>query len=93
MNDETTAGSPLATADLVPLIGILARLTGLLMTDQLDAQDDAHFVQRAIRDGLLPEGASKNDLIEALEGLIARVRLALGEGPGDRHASGRGSRA
>lgn len=76
-NDE--APLPLSTADLTALIGLLARLTGLIMADGIDAHDSAAFLRRAIKDGLVDAEGGTAELTDALEGLIHRIRVALGE--------------
>jgi len=70
---------PLSAADLTALIGVLARITGLIMAGGIDAEDSAGFLRRAIKDGLVEEGGGNEDLTRALEALIDRARVALGE--------------
>jgi hypothetical protein len=75
-NEPVTA---LAASDLTALIGIVARLTGMVMAGALDAQELASFARRAAHDGLVPDGAGADELIAAFERLIGRLRFALGE--------------
>ena len=82
MPDDKTP-LPLSTIDLTALIGVLSRLTGLIMAGGIDEQDAACFLRRAIKDGLIEDepgtAAGTAELTRALEGLIHRVRVALGE--------------
>jgi hypothetical protein len=74
---------PLSTTDLSALIGVLARLAGLIMAGGIDEQQTAGFLRRAIEDGLVKVepgiAAGTAELTQALEDLIHRLRVALAE--------------
>jgi len=76
---ENEPVSALAASDLIALIGIVARLTGMVMGGALDSQDVEAFARRAAKDGLVADGASSEQLTAAYERLIGRLRFALGE--------------
>ena len=76
---ENDAMSKLSPADLTALIGIVASLTGQIMGGAMEADDVAAFARRAAKDGLVADDAGTPELTEAYQGLIDRLRFALGE--------------
>lgn len=70
---------PLSTKDAAAIIGILANLSGEIMVGQLDNAHVASIRQRMTRDGLLPQGATQEEIVKGLGDLVDRIRVALGE--------------
>jgi len=79
MTDQTNPGPPLSNEDLKALIGLLSNLTGLIVGALIQDDETNHLISRAARDGLIDDGGTRDDLIAALENLIRRVRISLGE--------------
>ena len=75
-NEPVTA---LTAIDLTALIGIVGRLTGMVIGGALDDQEVTAFARRAAKDGLVGDGVSADELAAAYERLIGRLRFALGE--------------
>ncbi|SEB53724.1 hypothetical protein SAMN04489806_1022 [Paramicrobacterium humi] len=79
MDDALNCPRPLARADAVALIGILANLNGMITVQAIDGADFEAFRARAEEDGYIPPQGGHYELRQALEDLTQRVRYVLGE--------------
>lgn len=79
MDDALNCPRPLARADAVALIGILANLNGMITVQAIDGADFEAFRARAEEDGYIPPQGGHYELRQALEDLTQRIRYVLGE--------------
>lgn len=79
MDNAGECRRPLRKVDAIAIIGLLAKLEGLLLSDDLDDYAIDRLRERAIKDAYLDAVSGKQDLSRAIADLNQRVRYALGE--------------
>lgn len=79
MTDDEYRPRPIRQDDARAVIGIVARLIGLIAAGQIDSQYVELFRQRGVRDGYLADNTGEHELLQAFSDLIARLRFTLGE--------------
>lgn len=79
---DDPAGSvpnPVQRRDAEVLIGTLAVLDGAIWGGTLDEWTASKVAERFVRQGLLAADHNRNDVHQALDDLIQRLRYAVGE--------------
>lgn len=81
MTDDpaSSAPNPVQLRDAEVLIGILAVLDGVIWGGTLDEWTAGQVAERFARQGLLAADHNRNDVHQALDDLIQRLRYAAGE--------------
>ena len=71
--------NPVQLRDAEALIGILAVLDGVIWGGTLDEWTTSKVAERFARQGLLAADHNRNDVHQALDDLIQRLRYAVGD--------------